>query len=287
MLLYGFVKYLFLVKVLKRMRMMIILMISFLLTIYIAYFLNFNYVNEPDPSTFKESVWMKFIPSQILGFRYINFTQLSSFKNLFSSDVVFSFSGLNVSVYDIDYGIDMLTRDNELIYVVSLKQNALNDIASLLENQSSVVHKDLKIYPLYEKELGENIWACFYNGALILSNGINAIKKIIEAEDLLFSYREIKIGYLLASLGEDQMSFYYVVSGDNSYGVDWEMRSAKSGITVRYLLYFPSNSDLNSWYSEIAKTIFSNSRRIYRSNNFVFGDFSYPPNEIRAVLMGL
>ncbi|MEM1753114.1 MAG: hypothetical protein QXW21_02365 [Candidatus Methanomethylicaceae archaeon] len=65
------------------------------------------------------------------------------------------------------------------------------------------------------------------------------------------------------------------------------MRSIKSGIVVRYLLYFPLNSDLNSWYSEITKTIFINSKKVYRSNNFIFGDFSYPPSEIRALLMGL
>lgn len=269
------------------MKMIIVLITSLFLISYVAYFLNFNYVNEPDPSMFKEFVWMKFIPSQILGFRYLNFTQLSSFKNLFSSDIVFSFSGLNISVHDIDYGIDMLTHDNEIVYVVSLKQNVLNNIVSLIENQSNIVYKDLKIYPLYEKELGRNIWACFLNGVLILSNSIDAVKDIIDPKDFLFSYREIKIGYLLTSLGEDQISFYYIISGNNLYGVNWEMKSIKSGITVRYLLYFPSNSDLNSWYSEIAKTIFSSSKRIYRSNNFIFGDFDYPPNEIRAALMGM
>lgn len=230
---------------------------------------------------------MKFIPSQILGFRYFNFTQLSLFKNLFSSDIVFSFLEFNISIYDIDYGLDILINDNEIAYVICLKQNFMNNTILLIENNPSIPYKDLKIYSLYEKRLGENILTCFYNGVLILSNSINGLKEIIDLKECLFSLREIKIGYLLTSLGEDQISFYYLVSGNNSYGINWEMRSIKSGIVVRYLLYFPLNSDLNSWYSEITKTIFINSKKVYRSNNFIFGDFSYPPSEIRAVLMGL
>lgn len=236
------------------------------------------------------------IPSQIEGFRYLNITSLSSYPNLFSGGTILSIPdiNLNISLSDVTYGLDMLMGDDMIVSVIALNPSIRDDVSSALNASSleSTTYRNVTLYllPLSPITMQDSAWICLHRGALILSEGkkTDGIKLIIDSDsNPFFNNDSIKIGYLLSSLGEDQLSFSYFRSGNNSYNVDWEMRSVKSGLTVRYLLHFPSSSDLDSKYSDLVKNIFAKSKSVYRSDYFIFGDFSYSPSEIRSVLMGL
>ncbi|MDH5810677.1 MAG: hypothetical protein QXP73_00970 [Candidatus Methanomethylicaceae archaeon] len=274
------------------------LIILILVLSYVAYFFSFssNYVAPPSPSSFKQSEWMSMIPSQIEGFRYLNITSLSSYPNLFSGGTILSIPdiNLNISLSDVTYGLDMLIGEDMIVSVIALNPSIRDEVSSALNASSleSTTYRNVTLYllPLSPITMQDSAWICLHQGALILSEGkkTDGIKLIIDSDSSpFFNNDSIKIGYLLSSLGEDQLSFSYFRSGNNSYNVDWEMRSVKSGLTVRYLLHFPSSSDLDSKYSDLVKNIFAKSKSVYRSDYFIFGDFSYSPSEIRSVLMGL
>lgn len=280
----------------KKTKILIPLIIFVLVLSYAAYFFSSNYVIPPSPSSFKQTSWMALIPSQVEGFRYLNITALSSYPNLFSSEIILSIPdiNLNISLNDVTYGLDMLIDEDTVISVIALKQSLKEGVSALLDKSylDKTSYKNVTLYFLPQSPITMqgSAWICFYGGAIILSEGekTDPIKLVIDSSlDPFFGSDAIKIGYLFSSLGEDQLSFSYFRSGNNSYNVDWEMRSVKSGLTVRYLLHFPSSSDLNSKYSDVVKNIFAKSNTVYKSDQFIFGDFSYPPSEIRSVLMGL
>lgn len=265
---------------------------------YGSYFflLDRNYVPPPSPSSFIEADWMSLIPSQIEGFRYLNITQLSSYPDLFSSEIILMLPevNMNISLSDVTYGLDMLIDDYTIVNVIALNPQAQEKALIALNGSSlnKTSYKDVTLYLLPSSPVTQQgpAWLCFYRGAIILSEGekTDAIRLLIDSSlSPLFANDTIKVGYLLTSLGEDQLSFSFYRSGNNTYNVDWEMRSVRTGINVRYLLHFPSTSDLELKYPDAVKTVFSKSKNIYKSDHFIFGDFSYSPSDIRAVLMGL
>ncbi|MCX8182381.1 MAG: hypothetical protein N3D12_04625 [Candidatus Methanomethyliaceae archaeon] len=272
------------------------LIILILVLSYVAYFFSSNYVTPPPPSSFKQAEWMSLIPSQVEGFRYLNITSLSSYPNLFSGETILSIPEINLSISlsEVTYGLDMLIGDDMIVSVIALRTSILDQVSFMLNASSleSTTYKNVTFYllPSSPITMQDSAWICLHRGALILSEGkkTDAIRLIIDSNsNPFFANDSLKIGYLLSSLGDDQLSFSYFKSGNNSYNVDWEMRSVKSGLTVRYLLHFPSSTDLNSKYSDVVKNIFAKSKSVYKSDYFIFGDFSYSPSEIRSVLMGL
>jgi len=277
-------------------KMLIPLIILTLVLSYLVYLFPSNYVPPPSSSSFKETDWMSFIPLEVDGFRYLNITALSLYPNLFSSDVLLSipYINLNISISDVRYGLDMLINEDTIVSVIALNPSVQNKTFLLL-NMSSLdktTYKNVTLYLLPVSPITSqgSAWICMYKGALILSESekTDAIKLIIDSDlSRLFTNETLKIGYLLSSLGDDQLSFSYFKSGNNSYRVDWEMRCVKPGLTVRYLLHFPSSSDVDSKYSDVVRDLFAKSKTVYRSDHFIFGDFSYSPSEIRSVLMGL
>ncbi len=280
----------------KITRVFIPLIILILVLSYIGYFFSSNYVTPPSPSSFKQAEWMSFIPSQIEGFRYLNITSLSLYPNLFSSNTILSIPlvNLNISISDVKYGLDMLIGEDMIVSIIALNSSIQNEISSLLNASSleKTEYKNVTLYllPVSPITMQDSAWICLYKGALIISEGkkTDAMGLVIDSDSNPFFVNDtLKIGYLLSSLGEDQLSFSYFKSGENSYNVDWEMRSIKAGLTVRYLLHFPATSDLDAKYSDVVKNIFSKSKSVYKSDHFIFGDFSYSPSEIRSVLMGL
>ncbi|MGQ9760173.1 MAG: hypothetical protein ACUVQ5_06380 [Candidatus Methanomethylicaceae archaeon] len=282
----------------KKTKAFMLSIIVILMFSYGAYFFisNKNYVPPPSASSFRQADWMSLVPSQIEGFRYLNITQLSSYPDLFSSEVIITLPeiSLNISLSDVTYGLDMLIDDYTIVSVIALNPRAQEEVSVTLNGSSldKTSYKDVTLYLLPTSPVTQQgpAWICFYRGAIILSEGEepHGMKLLIDSNlSPFFTNDTIKVGYLLTSLGEDQLSFSFYRSGNNTYNVDWEMRSVKSGITVRYSLHFPSTTDLDSKYLDVVKNIFSKSKSVYKSDHFIFGDFSYSSSDIRAVLMGL
>ncbi|MBC7113764.1 MAG: hypothetical protein H5T34_07135 [Candidatus Methanomethyliales bacterium] len=280
----------------KITKVFIPLIILILVLSYIAYFFSSNYVTPPSPSSFKQAEWMSLIPSQVEGFRYLNITSLMSYPNLFQGETLFSIPNLNLNLNlsDVTYGLDILIGEDEVVTIIALKPSILDKMSLVLNSSSleTVSYRNIALYflPVSPINIEDSAWICLHRGALIITEGksAEAVKIVIDSDlNPFFSNDSLKVGYLLSSLGEDQLSFSYFKSGNNSYNVDWEMRSVRSGLTVRYLLHFPSSSLLDSKYSDVVKNIFAKSKSVYRSDFFIFGDFTYSPSEIRSVIMGL
>jgi hypothetical protein len=278
------------------------LIILILVLSYITYFFSSNYVAPPSPSSFKQADWMSLIPSQVEGFRYLNITALMSYPNLFQGGTLLSIPSLNLSLSlsDVTYGVDILIGEDEVVTVIALKPSVLDEVSLVLNNSSleTASYRNVSLYflPVSPVNIEGSAWICLHRGALIFSEGkiadavkiLDAAKLVIDSDlNPFFSNDSLKVGYLLSSLGEDQLSFSYFKSGNNSYNVDWEMRSVRSGLTVRYLLHFPSSSLVDSEYSDVVKSFFAKSKSVYKSDFFIFGDFTYSPSEIRSVIMGL
>lgn len=280
----------------KITKVFIPLIILILVLSYIAYFFSSNYVTPPSPSSFKQAEWMSLIPSQVEGFRYLNITSLMSYPNLFQGETLFSIPNLNLNLNlsDVTYGLDILIGEDEVVTIIALKPSILDKMSLVLNSSSleTVSYRNIALYflPVSPINIEDSAWICLHRGALIITEGksAEAVKIVIDSDlNPFFSNDSLKVGYVLSSLGEDQLSFSYFKSGNNSYNVDWEMRSVRSGLTVRYLLHFPSSSLLDSKYSDVVKNIFAKSKSVYRSDFFIFGDFTYSPSEIRSVIMGL
>lgn len=285
----------------NKMRVLMLLLIFILVISYVAVLIipQSNYISPPSPSSFKPEPWMSSIPADVEEFRFLNLTQLVRYPNLFTDSVLLSIPelSLNTSVYDAIYGLDMLTKNNITVNIIAMNKSESDRIAIILSegNLTTAIYKNVTIYRLNSAPitLQGGSWICIHNEAIILSEGndlaLESIEKVIDApSNPFFRNDTFAVGYLMASLGEGQFIFSYAKSGDNTLNVDWEMRSAAniSGIEVRYLLHFPVSSDVGLKYQE-AKSVLSQAKTVYKSDNAIIGDFSYASSDIRAVLMGL
>jgi len=286
----------------NRMKVLMLLLIGILVVSYVAIFIvpQSNYVSPPSPSSFKPQPWMLSIPAGVEGFRFLNMTQLSKYPNLFLDPVLLSIAelGLNISVSETIYGLDMQTKNNTVVSIIAEDKAESDRIAMALEgsNLTTAVYNNVTMYRLNIGPITHQGGAliCVYNESVVLSEGdtlaLEAIKSVIDApSNPFFSNDTFKVGYLTTSLGEWQFAFSFFRSGDNTLNVSWEMRSAtnSSGIALRYLLYFPVSSDVSLKYQDVTTSVLTNAKTIHRSDNVIFGDFSYTASDVRAVLMGL
>ena len=269
-----------------------------------------NRVASPSPSSFKFQPWMSFIPENTEGFRFSNLTQQVKFPNVFSNSVLLSIKEpqINISLTDVTYELDIIneTQNNIITTVIALNKTYLNYVEKIIKdsNPTSVVYGKITLYKLKTAQLslqGEtwvpffgDAWISFFGDALILSEsgayaqeGIKAVYNA--ASSSFFVNDSFKVGYLIASISENQLSFSFFQSGNNTLNVLWEMHSAfnTTEITVRNAFYFASSKDLDSKYQEFVNGILQKSKKTWVSDNFLVGEFNYPLSEIRAVLMGL
>jgi hypothetical protein len=286
----------------KRMRVIMLLLIGILVVSYLAVFIvpQSNYIAPISPSSFNPEPWMSLIPADVEGFRFLNLTQLSKYPNLFSDPILLSIAEiqLNISVYDALYGLDMQMKNNTVISIIDMNKTESEKVTTALEgvNLTTATYDNVTLYRLQIAPitLQGGAWVCVYNQAVILSEGdinaLEAIESVIDApSNPFFSNDTFKVGYLMSSLGEGQFDFSYLKSGDNTLNVSWEMRSAtnSSGITVRYLLYFPVSNDVSLKYQDTVNSVLSKAKAVRKSDNAIIGDFSYSSSDIRAVLMGM
>ncbi|MBM5804617.1 MAG: hypothetical protein FJZ49_00860 [Candidatus Verstraetearchaeota archaeon] len=286
----------------NRMKVLMLLLIGILVLSYVAIFIvpQSNYVTPPSPSSFEPHPWMSLIPAGVEGFRFLNMTQLSKYPNLFLDPVLLSIAeiGFNISVSEVTYGLDMQTKNNTVVSIIAEDKAESDRIAMALEgsNLTTAVYNNVTLYRLNIGPITNQggAWICVYNQSVILSEGdilaLEAIESVIDApSNPFFSDDTFKVGYLTASLGEEQFAFSFFKSGDNTLKVDWEMRSAtnSSGIMVRYLLYFPVSSDVDLKYQDVITSVLAKAGSVHKSDNVIFGDFSYSSSDIRAVLMGI
>ena len=286
----------------NRMKVLMLLLIGILIISYVAVFIvpQSNYVTPPSPSSFKPEPWMLSIPAGVDGFRFLNMTQLVNYPNLFPDPVLLSIAelGLNISVSDTIYGLDMQTKNNTVVSIIAMNKTESDRIATALEgsNLTTVLSNNVTLYRLNIGPITHQgmAWICVHNEAVILSEGddlaLEVIESVIDApSNPFFSNDTFKVGYLTTSLGEGQFAFSYTESGENTLNVSWEMRSAtnSSGIALRYLLYFPISGDVGVEYPDVVKSVLANAGSVHVSDNVIFGDFSYLSSDIRAVLMGV
>jgi hypothetical protein len=281
-------------------KIIIPLMVFLFILLYVFVLYNpQNRISPPSASSFKSQPWMSFIPKNVEDFRFLDTTQLVEFPNLFSDSILLSIKEvkLNVSVTDAIYGLDIETENNIIVNIIALNRTYFEEVKRTFEtsNLTSIIYDKITLYKLKTAPIsmqGE-AWVSFFDDAIILCEGnITAqeeIKSVYNAaSNSFFANDTFKIGYLIASLSENQFIFSFYQSGNNSLNVLWEMRSASNttDITVREAFYFASSKDLDSKYQEVLNDIFKKSKRTWVSDNFIVGESTYPISDIRAVMMG-
>jgi hypothetical protein len=272
----------------------VILVFSYVIVIFSPY-LNSQL---PSPLTFAAEEWMSFVPPQTAWFRYLNISTLQGFPLLFSTPVVLSIQdpAMNISFSDVTYGVDLQTSDGTGVNVIAMNSSSLAKYSSILAsgNLTSSVYDNVTLYKLAQDPLNMSVgaWICVSPKAVILSGGdtsaLSAIKSVLDASsNTFFENDSFKVAYQLTTGGKDYLIFTYYESGNNSYNVDWEMRSASNGstIAVRNTFHFPTTDALNSNYNNL-KTLLPTAKDTYTVEKFAVFDFSYPQGEIRYVILG-
>ncbi len=259
-----------------------------------------NRIVAPPASDFSAKGWMSLVPADVTGFRFLNLTEIANYPGVFGSTSLLNITevGVELSITDASFGLDMATRNGSLINVIGLTDASAQNVSAALQagNLTTSAYDGVMMYRLSSAPVagGGGAWICVYNSVLILCEGediaLEGIKSVIDAaESPFFSSDALKVGYLLSVNGREVLAFTYYEAGGDPYNVDWEMRgvSNSSGLAVRDVLYFPSSSDLESNKKEIMQSLYARAGAVYLSENFMIGAFLYPYSEIRAVLMGL
>ncbi|MGA2572766.1 MAG: hypothetical protein ABSF36_01000 [Candidatus Methanomethylicaceae archaeon] len=277
--------------------------------IFIAFILVFSYVivifspylntrQLPSPSTFTSEEWMSFVPSQTYLFRYLNISVLQDFPLLFQSSVLFSIQdpAMNISISDVTYDVDLETSNGTGVSIMAMNSSSLSNYSFILAggNLNSSVYDNVTLYRLAQDPFNGSAgaWICVSPKAVILSSGdapaLSALKSVLDtSSNAFFTNDEFKVGYQLTTGGKDYLLFTYSEAGNNSYNVDWEMRSAFNGSTigVTYIFHFPTTAVLNGNYANL-KTLLTTATSTYSIDKFGVFDFSYSQGDIRYAILG-
>ncbi|HPC28570.1 MAG TPA: hypothetical protein PKX17_07560, partial [Candidatus Methanomethylicus sp.] len=152
--------------------------------------------------------------------------------------------GVELSIADASFGLDMATKNGSLINVIGLTDSSAQNVSAALQagNLTTSTYNGLGIYRLSSAPVAGSggAWVCVYNSVLILCEGediaLEGVKSVIDAgERPFFSSDALKVGYLLSVNGREVLAFTYYEAGGDPYNVDWEMRgvSNSSGLAVR------------------------------------------------------
>lgn len=273
----------------------VILVFSYVIVIFSPYI---NAPQLPSPSTFTPEEWMSFVPPQTAWFRYLNISTLQGFPILFSSTVLLSIQdpAMNISISDVIYGVDLQTNNGTGVNIIAMNSSSLAKYSSILAsgNLTSSVYDNVTLYRLAQDPLNTSVgaWICVSPKAVILSGGgasaLGALESVLDASsNAFFTNDSFKVGYQLTTGGKDYLIFTYYEAGNNSYNVDWEMRSAFNGstIAVKNIFHFPTIDALNSNYTNL-KTLLTTAKDTYTVDKFAVFDFSYSQGDIRYVILG-
>jgi hypothetical protein len=244
---------------------------------------------------------MQFLPANIEGFRFMNISTLSKIDGLFQNTILLNLTtlGINVTIYDIKYGLDMQNVNGSVINIMAVNQTLAEAVSLALDNSSHVrleYHNNtLYAVPPDAATEAEGYWICVNRGAIVMCEGgdlaFAALKLVVDANvSTFFNNDTLKIAYLMTSKDKDNFVFtYYTAGGGSTYNVDWLMGGASNAtnLDVRVSYHFQTLADLNNNYGNFTSVILSKASKIYTSGTFIIGDFTYAQSALRQVLMSL
>jgi hypothetical protein len=258
-------------------------------------------ISQPEVTSFKTTEWMQYLPSDTVAFRYLNVSSLVTVSGLFNSTTLVDLDQINMNLtpYDIKYGVEIYTLNGSYIHVMAVDESLLELIASSLVNQSLayITYENVPIYFLDTHPTSGEVgsWLCIDKGALIFSGStatdLLAIMGVIRANDTTFFNMDVlKIEYLLTSNGRINPIFSYYAWQVNSNNVDFEMRSLSNStpfLEVRTTFHFLTQSDYDLGYDYFMKNILSSAKTIYVSPTFLIGQYVYNQEAIYSLVTGL
>lgn len=258
-------------------------------------------IAQPAASSFEATEWMGFLPSDAVAFRFLNISALVMVPGLFNSSTLVNLDpiGMNLTAYDVGYGVEIYTLNGSYVHVMTMNESILETIESSLASQPlpRVTSGDVEIYYLQTHPTsGEGgSWLCIDKGAMIFSgpkdSDLISVMKVISANATTFFNSDVlKIGYLLTSNGKVNPIFSYYAWQINSNDVDMEMRSVTNSspsLEVRTAYHFLTQSDFDQGYDYFLKNILSSARTIYVSPTFLIGQYVYSQEVWNSLISAL
>jgi hypothetical protein len=279
---------------------LLIIVIAVSILIKINFGSNIYQIAQPSASSFQNTEWMQYIPINVTAFRFLNISALA-ISGFFNSSLLLDLKQLNMNVtpYDIRYGIEIYTSNGSFIHVMAVNESYANLIATTLANQSLLrrEYNDIIIYHLtthpINKEGGS--WFCIDRGAIIFSGDkdtdLLGIMTIIDANvTSFFSSDSLKIEYLLTSNSQENIIFSYYAWNANSNNIDSEMRSATNYIQlleVRTSYHFQTKQDFDNGYNDFITQILSSANSIYVSSPFLISLYYYQQDRLYSLFSSL
>lgn len=259
-----------------------------------------NKIPTPNPANFKESPWMEFIPEDASEFRFLNVTSLYSFSGIITNNTLLSIyqPEISINITDLNYNVDIITSSGGLVSVLGMSSSLIDSVGRTLalSNLSSL---DYNGVPLFQVFLGNSTslteaWVSIHNGALLYCLGntiaINSLKSVIDSiASNFFTDDAYKIGYLIASNGEDCYAFSYYSEGTNVFEITWDMRAAYgfTEITKRDVFFFASSDSASSKFSKVVNELIPKAASAYLGDSFILSVQKYSSQDIRTVLMNI
>lgn len=292
----------------KSSRTIVVIIIALLIiVIAVSILVKYNFgsnvyqISPPSASSFQIKEWMQYIPVNVMAFRFLDISTLATISGFFNSSPLLSLDQLNMNVtpYDIRYGIEIYTSNGSFIHVMALNASYADFIAMALANQSlpRIIYGDMVIYHLsihpIDREGGA--WFCINRGTIIFSGSkdtdLLGIMNVINAnETSFFSSDSLKIEYLLTSNSKENLIFSYYAWDANSNNIDSEMRSATNSaqlLEVRTSYHFQTKQDFDNGYNYFVTQILSSAKSIYVSPPFLIGLYYYQQDRIHSLFTGL
>lgn len=259
-----------------------------------------NKIPSPNPASFREELWMTFIPENASEFRFLNITSLYSFPGIITNNTLLSVNQpeFSINISDLNYDVDIITSNGGLVSVLGMNSSLIDYIGTSLAF-SNLTTLDYNGVPLFQVFLGNSTspteaWMSIHNGALLYCVGnniaINSLKAVIDSiASNFFKNDSYKIGYLIASNNETCYAFSYYSESTNIFEIIWDMRAAYgvTEITKRDVFFFASGDSASSKYSKVVSELIPKAASAYLGDEFILSVQKFASQDIRTVLMNI